>query len=99
MVLMQGALAVVSKIGPNIFPLGRAVKVIRTGYNVTNSTNPLTIGANITLIVLECCAPPPVRLAVTCVAFAAVLTSAVMAPNPVSVGATAHFMGEIYDKC
>ena len=96
---VQGALAVASKVGPNIFPLGRIVKVVWSGYKVTNSTNPLTIGANINLTVLECCAPPPVRLAVTCVTFGAVLTSTLMAPNPVSLGATVHFMGEIYDKC
>ena len=39
------------------------------------------------------------RLAVTCVAFGATLASNLMAPNPVSLGATVHFMGEIYDHC
>jgi hypothetical protein len=99
MVFMETVVAAATKVGPNIFPLGRIVKVVRSGYNVTNSTNPLSIGANITFTVLECCAPPPLRLAVICVSFAAALTSTVMSPNPVSLGATVHFMGEIYDKC
>jgi len=99
MVFVQGALAAVSKVGPNIFPLGRLVKIFRSGCKVTNSTNPLTIGANVTLTVLECCAPPPVKLAVTCVTFGAALTSTLMAPNPISLGATVHFMSEIYDNC
>ena len=59
---MQAALEVASNVGPYLFPLGRIVKVVRSGYKVTNSTNPLMIGANITLTVLECCAPPPVKL-------------------------------------
>ena len=62
MVFVQAALEVASNVGPNLFPLGRIVKVVRSGYKVTNSTNPLMIGANITLTVLECCAPPPVRM-------------------------------------
>lgn len=98
MVFVQGALAIASKVGPNLFPLGRLIKVARSGYKITNSTNPLTVASNITLTVLECCAPPPLRLAVTCVTFGVVLTSALVAPNPVSVGAAAHFMGEIYDQ-
>jgi len=96
---LQAALEVASNVGPNLFPLGRVVKVVRSGYKVTNSANPLMIGANITLTVLECCAPPPVRLAVACVTFGAALTSTLIAPNPVSLGAVVHFMGEIYDKC
>jgi hypothetical protein len=99
MVFVQGALAAASKVGPNLFPLGRIVKVVHSGYKVTNSTNPLTIGANVILTVLECSAPPPLRLAVACVTFAAALTSALTGPNPVSCGATVHFMGEIYDQC
>lgn len=40
---VQGALATASKVGPNIFPLGRIVKVVRSRYKVTNSTNPLKV--------------------------------------------------------
>jgi len=62
-------------------------------------TNPITIAANLTLTIIECCAPPPVRLAATCVAFAASAASSAVAPNPVSVGATLHFATELYEKC
>ena len=103
MSVVEGALVLASKITgkivPSIFPFGQVVKLVRSGYKITNSTNPLTVTTNITLTVLECCAPPPLRLAVTCVAFTASLASSVMAPNPVSLGATVHFIGEIYDKC
>lgn len=75
MVFVQGALAIASKVGPNLFPLGRLIKVARSGYKITNSTNPLTVASNITLTVLECCAPPPLRLALPCVTFGVVLTS------------------------
>ena len=48
MVFVRAALEVASNVGPNLFPLSRIVKVVRSGYKVTNSTNPLMIGANIT---------------------------------------------------
>jgi hypothetical protein len=48
MVFVQAALEVASNVGPNLFPLSRIVKVVRSGYKVTNSTNPLMIGTNIT---------------------------------------------------
>jgi hypothetical protein len=83
MVFVQAALKVAGNVGPNLFPLGWIIKVVRSGYKVTNSTNPVMIGANVTLTVLECCAPPPVRLAVACVIFGAALTSTLMEPNPV----------------
>ena len=50
---VEGALAVASKVGPNIFPLARIVKIARSGCKITNSTNPLTIGSNVTLTVLD----------------------------------------------
>lgn len=50
-----------------MFPGGRALKLIKNSVNITNSTNPLTLTKNITLTVLDCCAPPPVRLVAHCV--------------------------------
>jgi len=67
-----------------MFPGGRALKLVKNGINITNSTNPLQITKNITLTVLDCCAPPPIRLA---------------APNPVTVGSSIHLISEIYDNC
>ena len=45
-----------------LFPSGRALKLVKDGINVTNSTNPLILTKNITLIVVDCLTPPPVRL-------------------------------------
>jgi len=102
MAFVEGALDVVSKVGPSIFPLGRVVKVVRYG----SKSNSITVAVNITLtviiklkLIIECCSPPPVRLAATCVAFGGSLVSTIVSPNPVSLGATVHFLGEIYDKC
>lgn len=32
---MEGVLAAVSQVGPNLFPVGRLVKVARSGYKIT----------------------------------------------------------------
>ena len=51
------------------------MKLVKYGSKAVNSTNPITIAANVTLTIVECCAPPPIRLAATCLAFAASATS------------------------
>jgi hypothetical protein len=86
-------------IGPQVFPFMRVVKLVRTGVKITNSTNPITVVGNVTLTVLDCCAPPPLRLAATCAAFVASAASSAVAPNPILVGATLHFASQIYDNC
>ena len=83
-------------IAPNVFPFMRVFKLVRYGVNITNSTNPITVVSNVTLTVLDCCCPAPLRLAATC---AASTDSAAVEPNPVLVGAAIHFANEIYDKC
>lgn len=82
-----------------LFPGGRALKLIKTGINVTNSTNPLTLTKTITLTILDCCAPPPIRLAVHCVGAGTVIASSVVSPNPVTIGSAVHLITEIYDNC
>ncbi len=82
-----------------LFPGGRALKLIKNGVGITNSTNPFTLGANITLTVIDCCTPPPVRLTAHCIAAAAVITSSVISPNPVTVGSAIHLVTEIYEQC
>lgn len=94
-----GENSLVSTITLNIFPFGRIVKVTRTAVNITNSTNPVVVTLNVTKTVLECCAPPPLRLAVDCVALGAGVVSTIASPNPISVGVAAHFVGKIYDEC
>lgn len=86
-------------VAPKIFPIGRIMKVVQCGFKAANTTNPLISAVNVTLTVVECCSPPPVRLAVVCIAAGASAISTVVSPNPYSLGATAHFMAEIYDNC
>lgn len=89
----------VQTVGSQVFPFMRVVKLVRYGSKITNSTNPITVVGNITLTIVECCCPPPIRLAAACTAFAASAASATIAPNPISVGAAVHFANEIYEKC
>ena len=42
--------------GTYIFLGGRALKLIKKGVNITNSTNPLVLTKKITLTVFDCCA-------------------------------------------
>ena len=75
MVLADQAVAIAGGVGQQLFPMGRDMKLVRYGSKAVNSTNPITIAANVTLTIVECCAPPPIRLAATCLAFAASATS------------------------
>lgn len=51
-----------------LFPSFRIVKLVKDDINVTSSTNPLILTKNITLVVVNCCTPTPVRLVAHCVA-------------------------------
>ena len=82
-----------------LFPGGRALKLVKNGVNIINSTNPLTLTKNISLTVLDCCAPPPVRLAAHSIGAGAVITASVVTPNPVTIGSAIHLVTEIYDNC
>ena len=82
-----------------LFPCGRALKLVKNGINVTNSTNPLILTKNITLVVVDCCTPPPVRLAAHCVAVGSLVVASIVSPNPVSVGSAIHVVTEIYENC
>ena len=82
-----------------IFPGGRALKLVKNGVNITNSTNPLILTKNITLTVIDCCSPPPVRLAAHCIGAGAVIAASVASPNPVTIGSAIHLVSEIYDQC
>ena len=82
-----------------LFPGGWALKLVKDGINVTNSTNRLLLTKNITLVVIDCCAPPPVRLAAHCVAARSLIAASVVSPNPVTIGSTIHVVTEIYENC
>lgn len=84
---------------PLFFPGMRLLKVIKNGMKITNSTNPLIAAKNITLTVVDCCAPPPVRLAAHCIAATAAVGASVVSPNPITLGSAFHFISELYDQC
>jgi hypothetical protein len=82
-----------------VFPGGKVVKLLKNGVAITNSINPLVLAKNITLTVLYCCAPPPVRLAYHCVATVALIRASVAAPNPVTIGSSIRIVTKLYDLC
>ena len=86
-------------VSPLIFPGGRAVKLIKSGVRISESTNPCTVATNITLTVLDCCSPPPVRLATRCITAVGLLGVSIQAPNPVTLGSFIHIMNDIYETC
>lgn len=89
----------ISGIGTYLFPGGRALKLVKSGVNITNSTNPLVLTKNITITVIDCCAPPPIRLAFHCTAVVATIGASIVSPNPVTIGSAIHLVTEIYDIC
>lgn len=82
-----------------MFPGGRALKLVKTGFSITNSSSPLVLTKNITLTVIDCCTPPPVRLAAHCIGATAIIAASVASPNPVTIGSAIHLITEIYDQC
>ena len=82
-----------------IFPGGRALKLVKSGVNISNSTNPLVLAKNISFTVLDCCTPPPVRLTAHCIGAGAVIAASVASPNPVTIGSAIHLISEIYENC
>lgn len=82
-----------------MFPGGRALKLVKNGRNITNSSNPLTLVTNITLTVVDCCCPPPIRLAAHCISAGALIAASVATPNPITIGSSIHVITEIYDNC
>lgn len=73
-----------------MFPGGRTLKLIKSRVNITNSSNPIILTKNITLTLIDCSTPLPVRLAAHCIG------ASVASPNPVTIGSA---VTEIYDNC
>ena len=87
---------------------GKFLNSLSSGYskkdcyvaNTSGSTGtPLIFAKNITLVVADCCTPPPVRLAAHCVATGSLIAASVVSPNPVTIGSAIHVVTEIYDNC
>lgn len=92
-------LNIISDFLPYMFPGGRALKLVKNGFNITNSTNPIVLAKNITLTVVDCCAPPPIRLAAHCISLGALIGASIAAPNPVTIGSSIHMLAELYENC
>ena len=64
-----------------MFPCGRVLKLFKNAANVTSSSNPLQLVKNITLTVVDCCAPPTLRLGIHCVTAGALIATSIASPN------------------
>lgn len=67
-----------------LFLGGRALKLVKDGINITNSTNLLILTKNITLTVVNCYTSPTVRLVTHCVASGSLIAASAVSPNPVT---------------
>ena len=78
------------------FPCGRFLRLAKSG---TSSMNLLTLTKNVTLAVVDCCTPPPVRLTAHCIAAGSLIAASVISPNAVTISSAVHMITEIYDNC
>jgi hypothetical protein len=90
---------ILSSASTYFFPSVQSLKLLTNGANITNSTNLLVVTKNITLTVVDCCAPPPIRLAFHCAGAAITIGASIAVPNPVTIGSTIHLLSEIYKNC
>jgi hypothetical protein len=82
-----------------MFPHYLLVTLIRNGVKIPNLTSPLLIRKNITLTIIDCCASPPVRLTVQCVAASLLSVVSVISSNPITIGSAIPIVTEIYENC
>ena len=78
-----------------LFPGARTVRLIKEVIDTTNSTSPIKVATNLTLVVADCCFPPTASLAVRCVSAGGLMWLSVTAPNPITFGSAVHMMTEI----
>ena len=65
-----------------IFPGGRALKLVKNGIIISNSTNILVLTKNITLTVIDCYTPPPISgWLLISIGAGAVIAASVTSPN------------------
>lgn len=82
-----------------LFPGGRALKLVKNGINIINSTNMLILTKNITLIIIDYCIIFLVKLAAHCVAAGLLIVALVVSSNLVTIGSAIHVVTEIYENC
>ena len=82
-----------------VFPGVRSRILYKQVFNATSLTNPIMMTKNVTLVVIECCAPPPLRLMAHCASGASLLAASCMSPNPITIGSFIHVITAIYENC
>jgi len=82
-----------------LFPGELALKLVKNGVNLINSTNHLRLTKNITLTVLNCCAPLLIKLVAHCLGFGTFIIVSVTSLNPVTIGLVIALVTEIHDNC
>lgn len=82
-----------------LFPAGRTVKLVMDSINLTNSSNPLVLAKNITMIVVDCCSSPLLQLGIHCIAVELLVDVSVINPNPLTIGSGIHIVLEIHEDC
>ena len=80
------------------------IGVVTLGYNgvqYTGSNNLLTVGLNVTGVLVECCTKTPisVKLAVRCTGLASAIAYNVIAPSPKAFNALLLLASDIYPYC
>ena len=82
-----------------LFPGGRALKLVKNGINIINSTNLLILTKNITSIIVDYCIISLVKLAAHCVAAGLLIVALVVSLNIVTISSAIHVVTEIYENC
>lgn len=85
--------------GSKMFRVVRAVKLIKAGANITESSNPILLAKNVTLTVVDCCYPLPLslKLATNCISVCSLIGYSIAAPNPFTIRLAIHMIAEIYE--
>ena len=78
---MSIIIEVAGKIFNHVFPVGRITKLGQVNMRVTNSSSPLGIAKNISLMIVHFGALSPTRLATHCIAFVDMEVSFAVSPN------------------
>jgi hypothetical protein len=82
-----------------VFPAIRTTQLFYKTGRIMNSTNPVSLATNVTLTVVECCTPPPLRLASQCLSIVTLLGASSVSPNPATIGCTVSMVSDLYFKC
>lgn len=88
--------SIITSAGQVLFSGGRVLKLLKSGVNITQSSNPLGVAKNITLTVVDCCCPPAIKVPVDCVALR---ISLFLPVSPIVVGFNIHLVNQIYEEC